>query len=64
MTIKYDASLHIIPLRPCPLCGGLAQFVEDEMVWFAECADCGLTLGMPNGYDSRLDLCEDWNRRI
>jgi hypothetical protein len=65
MMRKYDSSEHIIPLENCPMCNGSAQFIEDEeeMVWLAECDDCGLTLGLPYGYSSRLDLCADWNRR-
>jgi len=61
----YPGTEHILPLSDCPLCGSTAQFVEDadEMVWMAECTECGLLLGLPYGYSSRLDLCNDWNRR-
>lgn len=56
---------HIIPLEPCPLCGGDAHFLHhiEAMSYTAECGVCGLTLGYPYGYGSRLDLCRDWNRR-
>jgi hypothetical protein len=56
--------VHIIPLAPCPLCGAPANFLkfEEDMCWMAECSGCKLTLGMPYGYASRLDLCDDWNR--
>jgi hypothetical protein len=56
---------HITPPEPCPLCGSSAQFVEltSSMVWMCECTKCGLALGLPNGYSSRLDLCDAWNER-
>lgn len=56
---------HVIPLDPCPMCGSPSQFVEHvaAMVWMGECTKCGLLLGMPYGYASRLGLCDDWNRR-
>lgn len=62
---RYPGNSHIIPLANCPLCGGQADFIEDEEIcaWLAECCNCGLRLGEPNGYSSRLDLCNDWNRR-
>lgn len=55
---------HIIPLWPCPLCGGDAFFLHhiQAMSYTAECSKCGLQLGYPYGYSSRLDLCRDWNR--
>jgi hypothetical protein len=56
-------SSHCIPLRPCPLCGHEPDFVNSGFVWLAECPSCGLLLGLPYGYASRLDLCRDWNRR-
>lgn len=57
---------HIIPLLSCPLCDDDADFVEyvEDNVWTAECTNCGLTLGLPNGYASRLDLVNDWNTRV
>ena len=65
-TWSYLSSQHIIPLLPCPMCGSEANFTEhhEEMVWTAECSVCGLSLGYPFGYGSRLDLCKDWNRRF
>lgn len=59
---RYDSSKHIIPLLPCPMCGGLVDFVcdDEQMLWSAECIECGLNLP---GYSSRLDLCFDWNKR-
>ena len=58
----YPGDGHIIPLMPCPKCGGNAQFVENtiDMVYDAECTVCGISLC---GYSSRLDLCNDWNTR-
>jgi len=65
VTRSYPCSQHCIPLWPCPMCGAEPNFVEhvEAMVWTAECPDCGLSLGHPFGYGSRLDLCADWNRR-
>lgn len=56
---------HIVPLADCALCGSKANFIffKDEDVWAAECSDCGLILGLPYGFGSRLDLCAAWNRR-
>lgn len=64
-SIKFPANSHCVPLSPCPCCGSSAEFVEltDESVWLAECTQCGLLLGLPHGYASRLDLCYDWNMR-
>ncbi len=65
LTHSYPSSQHIIPLRPCPMCGSEPNFVDHHPpygLWTAECPGCGLTLGMPYGYGSRLDLCNDWNR--
>lgn len=63
---RYPGDDHVIPLWPCNTCGATAEFLEwPEMVWTARCTgdDCGLHLGEPNGYSSRLDLCAAWNRR-
>jgi hypothetical protein len=64
-TRSYPSSHHIIPLWPCPMCGSEPNFTQhiEEVVWTAECSVCGLSLGYPFGYGSRLDLCKDWNRR-
>jgi hypothetical protein len=66
VTHSYPSSQHCIPLWPCPLCGTPDPiFIEHitPMVWTAECTECGLSLGHPFGYGSRLDICRDWNRR-
>ena len=62
----HPSESHIVPLADCPLCGAEAHFIEcvTEMVWLAQCKGCGLILGDPSGYASRLDLCNDWNRRV
>ena len=62
---KHPYDSHIVHLKPCPCCGTYPEFLEDieDMTWFASCPHCGLILGEPNGYSSRLDLCNDWNRR-
>lgn len=63
-TLKYyNHDVHIVALKECPLCGTFPKFVQDDMLWFIECPECGLTLGQPNGYVSRLEMCNDWNRR-
>jgi hypothetical protein len=57
---------HVVPLSDCPMCGQPAQFVWHHMSmgrYAVRCTGCGLTLGPPHGYSSRLDLCADWNRR-
>jgi len=60
--VTYPNTDHIIPLIPCPKCNGDAQFVNIiiDQTWAAECTKCGLWLGE---YSSRLDLCNDWNKR-
>lgn len=60
---RYSGDTHVIPLAGCPLCAHTPDFVEFDDSWFAECPNCGLILGFPYGYGSRLDLCNDWNRR-
>lgn len=55
---------HIIPALPCLLCASEVDIVEEEMVYFIECPECGLLFGGPHGYSSRLDLVGDWNKRL
>lgn len=57
---------HIIPFAPCPLDGHEIDvyFNEDEQTYMLECPHCGLVFGLPYGYHSRLDLLEDWNKRV
>jgi uncharacterized paraquat-inducible protein A len=62
-TSRMKGKLHVYPLLPCPLCGTDVDIVEYDMVYLAECPKCGLTLGLPYGYASRLDLANDWNIR-
>lgn len=66
LTKKYPGKDHIIPLLPCPLCGGDAHFIEycNAMVYFVECEKCKLTLGLEYGYSSRLDAVANWNSRV
>lgn len=62
-TSRMSGNLHCVPLLPCPLCGTEADIVEYDTVYLGECPSCKLTLGLPYGYASRLDLANDWNRR-
>lgn len=57
---RYKGSEHIVPLADCPMCASETDFVEIGGFWTAECSECGLALC---DYSSRLDLCNDWNRR-
>lgn len=64
LTVKIRGKEHVVPLSNCPMCNGEADFVEfNETVWIAECTGCGLALGYPYGYSSRLELANDWNKR-
>ena len=65
LRIVHDGRLHCIPIDDCPLCGHFTNVIEYTLdhVYLAECSSCGLCLGMPYGYSSRLDLSTDWNRR-
>jgi hypothetical protein len=50
-------------LKPCPFCGGEAEYREyDDSVWF-QCSnfDCQATRVWK--FDGRRDAAEDWNRR-
>lgn len=57
---------HAVPLADCPLCADEVDIVEDAEfpVYFAECPGCGVRLGEPYGYASRLHLAHAWNRRV
>ena len=62
-TARMLGKLHCYPLLPCPLCAADVYIVEYDQIYLAECPECGLTLGLPYGYASRIDLANDWNRR-
>jgi hypothetical protein len=58
----HSGDSHIIPLSPCPFCGSPAEFLEYEKegLWGARCTKCSCVMVW---YSSRLDLCNDWNKR-
>ena len=60
----YPSESHAVPLADCRMCGASVDFVCRDGDWLARCSGCGLTLGEPHGYSSRLDLCRDWNRVV
>lgn len=60
----YPSESHAVPLADCRMCGASVDFVCRDGDWLARCPGCGLTLGEPHGYSSRLDLCRDWNRVV
>lgn len=62
-TSRAPGYMHVVPLACCPLCQCEPDIVEYDMVYTAECQNCGLVLGLPYGYASRLYLAADWNRR-
>lgn len=58
----YPGDMHCVPLRPCKLCSGRAYIAEGALGgYFGFCGRCGMILGMPFGYGSRLNLADDWN---
>lgn len=66
--IDVDAELgshQLPPLMGCPLCGTdpLVNCDEKNQLYYVECPQCGLVLGLPHGYSSRVPLAADWNRR-
>lgn len=51
----------MIPLLPCPFCGGTAYLLEDEEEHMAQCSNCGCDLGwFPNEEEATLA----WNTRV
>lgn len=53
-------------LKPCPFCGGRAEFDSDDSDWnWIECKSCSAsTTALQHGeYDARNDLAKAWNTR-
>ena len=46
-------------LKPCPFCGGKAEFEKDEG-WFVFCEKCG---SMTVLFDTKPEAKETWNSR-
>lgn len=49
-------------LKPCPFCGGEADFLGDTCS--IKCPNCGCAFICTNPLISRLDVKEAWNRRV
>ena len=53
-------------LKPCPFCGGKADFEEIErcysdISWTVMCTQCGASIGVHSV--DKIDVVETWNRR-
>ena len=53
-------------LKPCPFCGGKADFEEIEryygdISWTVMCTQCGARIGVHSV--DKNDVAEEWNRR-
>lgn len=48
-------------LKPCPFCGGDAEFIGDTQS--IKCKRCGGAFLCTNPLVSRLEVAEIWNRR-
>ena len=53
-------------LKPCPFCGGKADFEEIEryysdISWTVMCTQCGASIGVHSV--DKIDVVEVWNRR-
>lgn len=54
-------------LKPCPFCGGEADFEDTkacctDATWTVVCTQCGSRLGIESL--DKNDVAEDWNRRV
>ena len=47
-------------LKPCPFCGGEAEFYEFTCFWVS-CKDCWCETFT---YDTKQEAVEAWNRRV
>ena len=47
-------------LKPCPFCGGKAEFENDNGEWFVFCERCG---SMTVLFDTKPEAKETWNAR-
>ena len=48
-------------LKPCPFCGGKADFLGDTAT--IKCKQCGGAFIVTNPLINRLEVAEAWNRR-
>jgi hypothetical protein len=58
-----NGSEHFPPFRPCPVCGNDVKIILDaaeDWMYVIHCP-CGISFGYPYGYNSRLDMANDWN---
>lgn len=53
-------NMEEIKLKPCPFCGGEAEFVGYKSYWII-CVDCTAESAV---YDSKAEAVEAWNRRV
>lgn len=55
---------HLIELKPCPFCGGRAEFGGNVHTgYFVECLTCGTTDPLPNLNFSMEEVAAAWNTR-
>lgn len=47
-------------LKPCPFCGGKAEFENDNEEWFVFCEKCG---SMTVLFETKPEAKEAWNAR-
>ena len=52
----------MIDLKPCPFCGGEAEYIGDCEMVRVECNICGANTS--GWWDEPEDAAQDWNRRI
>jgi len=52
----------MIPLEPCPYCGGMAKVNSYGSQTWCECMDCGATVKV-DGADNIQSAMAKWNRR-
>ncbi len=52
----------MIELKPCPFCGGKAEYIcyDDEEYHIVRCKDCGAEIGW---IDSKEEVFRKWNNR-
>ena len=63
MTKKLKIRFVSDELKPCPFCGGEAEFLEDEFFchYSVACTECGAGT---DAYGVERDAIEAWNGRI
>ena len=57
--IKWDIQPE--PLKPCPCCGGEAEYTTFENNTYAYCKSCHL---QTITYESEMQAAQAWNRRV